>query len=147
MFILMRDVVDKPSDECGANLYLCSVGRVGTDKFGCRLIRRPFVGVVSNEKAVLRVAGRAKTVSQPVLPENKTEELRNWSRAPESTWPVISCRRSCGHFIGVSLYIKNLCCCSCSRVVCTCASVTDRGLECVIKPLDETQEPVACQET
>ena len=53
---------------------MCSVGRVATDKFGCRVIRRPFVGVPkSNEDAVLRVAGSAKTVSQPILSENKTE--------------------------------------------------------------------------
>ena len=50
-----------------------SVGRVATDKFGCRVIRRPFVGVLSKEDVVLRVAGSAKTVSQPNLPENKTE--------------------------------------------------------------------------
>ena len=50
-----------------------SVGRVATDKFGCRVMRRPFVGVLSNEDAVLRVAGSAKTVSQPILSENKTE--------------------------------------------------------------------------
>ena len=37
----------------------------------------------------------------------------------------------CGHFTGVSLYFYNLCCCSCSRVVCTCAPVTDRDFECV----------------
>ena len=49
------------------------VGRVPTDKFGCRAMRRPFVGVLSNEDAVLRVAGSAKTVSEPILPENKTE--------------------------------------------------------------------------
>ena len=50
-----------------------SVGRVMTDKCSCRVIRRPIVGVLSNEDAVLRVAGSAKTVSQPILPENKTE--------------------------------------------------------------------------
>ena len=53
----------------------------------------------------------------------------------------------CGHFTGVSLDIYNLCCCSCSRVVCTFALVTDRDLECVMKPFDETQEPDTCQET
>ena len=37
---------------------------------------------------------------------------------------------TCGHFIGVSLYIFNLCCCSCSRVVCICAVATDHDLEC-----------------
>ena len=93
--------------------------RVATAKFGCRAIRRPFVGVLSNEDAVLRVAGSAKTVSQPILPRTQRSsaeqeettagydatcgELRNWSRAPESTWPVISCERRCGHFTGVSL--------------------------------------------
>ena len=40
-----------------------SVGLVAIDKFGCRVIRRPLVGVLSNEDAVLRVAGSAKTVS------------------------------------------------------------------------------------
>ena len=50
-----------------------SVGRVATNKFGCRVIRRPFVGVLSNEDAVLGVAGSAKTVSQPTFPENITE--------------------------------------------------------------------------
>ena len=49
------------------------VGRVATDKFGCRVTRRPFVGVLSNEDAVLRVAGSVKTASQPILPENNTE--------------------------------------------------------------------------
>ena len=34
-----------------------SAGRVATNKFGCRVIRRPFVGVLSNDDAVLRVAG------------------------------------------------------------------------------------------
>ena len=43
-----------------------SVGRVAPDKFGCRVIR-PFVGVLSKEDTVLRVAGSAKTVSQPIL--------------------------------------------------------------------------------
>ena len=32
------------SVECGANLLMYSVRRVGTDKFGCRVIRRLFVG-------------------------------------------------------------------------------------------------------
>ena len=53
----------------------------------------------------------------------------------------------CGHFVGVSLKMYNLCCCGCSRVVCTSALVTDRDLECVMKPFDESQEPVACQGT
>ena len=48
-----------------------SVGRVATNKIGCRLIRRPFVGLLSNEDDVLRVAGSAKTVSQPILPRQK----------------------------------------------------------------------------
>ena len=43
-----------------------SVGRVATDEFGCKVIRRPFVGVLSNEDAVLRVAGSAKTVSSMI---------------------------------------------------------------------------------
>ena len=60
-----------------------SVRRVATDKFGCRVIRRPFVGVLSNEDAVLRVAGSAKTVSQPILPENKTELGR---AGGDNTW-------------------------------------------------------------
>ena len=50
-----------------------SVGRVADDQFGCRVARRPFVRVLSNEDAVLRVTGRAKTVPQPILPENKTK--------------------------------------------------------------------------
>ena len=62
--------------ECGANLLMHSVGRLATDKFSCRVIRRPFVGVLSNEDAVLRVEGSAKTVPQPILPENKTEPSR-----------------------------------------------------------------------
>ena len=68
-----RDVFGQASVECGANLLMYSVRRVATDKFGCRVIRRLFVGVLSNEDAVLRVAGSAKTVSQPILPENRTE--------------------------------------------------------------------------
>ena len=32
-----------------------------------------------------------------------------------------------------------------ARAVCTCALVTDRDLECVMTPFDETPEPVACQ--
>ena len=134
----------------GANLLMYSVGRVATDKFGCRVIRRPFVGVLSNEDAVLRVAGSAKTTAEQETTAGygtTCGELRSVSRVPESTWPVILCERRCGHFIGVSLYKNNLCCCSCSRVVCTCAPVTDRDLECVTKPFDETQELVACQET
>ena len=59
--------------ECGANLFLYSVGRVATNMFGCRVIRRPFVGILSTEDAVLRVAGSAKKVSQLILPEIKTE--------------------------------------------------------------------------
>ena len=86
-----------------------NVGRVATDKFGCRMIRRPFVGVMSNEDAVHRVAGSAKTVSQPILPVQKNSpaeqeettaghdttfgDHRNWSRALESISPVISCER------------------------------------------------------
>ena len=57
-----------------APISSCTVlGRVATDKFGCRVIRRPFVGVLSNEDAVIRVAGSAEKVSQPILPENTTE--------------------------------------------------------------------------
>ena len=62
------DVSEQASVECGANLLMY---RVGPDKFGCRVIRRPFVGVLSNEDAVLRVAGSANKVSQPILSENK----------------------------------------------------------------------------
>ena len=40
---------------------------------------------------------------------------------------------------------KKLCCYRSSRVVCTCALVNDSHLECVMKPLDETHEPVTCQ--
>ena len=50
-----------------------SVRREATDMFGCRVIRRLFVGVLSNEDAVLRVEGSAKTVSQPIFPEKRTE--------------------------------------------------------------------------
>ena len=38
------------------------------------MIRRPFVRVMSNEDAVLKDAGSAKTVSQPILPENEDRE-------------------------------------------------------------------------
>ena len=44
-----------------------SVGRVAIEKFGCRVIRRPFVGVLFNEDAVLRFAGSAKTVSSMII--------------------------------------------------------------------------------
>ena len=53
-----------------------SVRRVAIDKFGCRAIRRS-IGIPSNEDAVLRVAGIAKTVSQPILPENRIEHGRS----------------------------------------------------------------------
>ena len=66
-----RDALDKPVLSV-VPISSCTVGRVATDKFGCRVIRRPFVGVLTNEDAVLRVAGSAKTVSQPILPENET---------------------------------------------------------------------------
>ena len=38
------------------------------------MIRRPFVRVMSNEDAVLKDARSAKTVSQPILPENEDRE-------------------------------------------------------------------------
>ena len=64
-----------------------SVGRVATDKFGCRVIRRPFVGVLSNEDAVLRVAGSAKTVSSMIdvldthaFAKNQVEDTRQHAR-------------------------------------------------------------------
>ena len=38
------------------------------------MIRRPFVKVMSNEDAVLKDAGSAKTVSQSILPKNEDRE-------------------------------------------------------------------------
>ena len=137
-----------------------SVGRVATDKFRyvVRLLEYCPMKTLCSE-----LQGVRRRYRSPSFPRTKSsaeqekttagydtatcEELGTWSRAPESTWPIISCERRCGHFTDVSLYDKNLYCCSCSRVVCTCALVTDRDLECVMKPFDETQEPVTCQET
>ena len=139
------DVSDKPRFECGANLFMYSVGRVATDKFGCRVIRRPFVGVLSNEDAVLRVAGSAKTVSQPILPVQKTarpnrrrQQLGTIRRSGNTIGPErLSLFRQSFHARGgvdislVSLGIFLIPCGrSCSCVVCACALATDRDLDC-----------------
>ena len=79
MYFLMRTgrvMFGQTSVECGANRLMYSVRRVAIDKFGCRVIRDS-IGILCNEDAELRVAGIAKTVSQPILPENRTKHGRS----------------------------------------------------------------------
>ena len=106
-----------------------SARRVATDKFGCRVIRRLFVGVLSNEDAVLRVAGSAKTVSQPILPESTTElgraggnnnwiryDVRRTEKLVQSALVDLASHlmREDARTSQMCLSVYNLCCCSCS---------------------------------